>query len=50
VATVDCDEAQGFYFGRPVPTAEIAAIMLADFNARLPIRATETRHGALRAG
>ena len=51
VAAVDCDEAQGFYFGRPVPTAEIAAIMLADFNARLPIRETGTRHiGALRAG
>jgi diguanylate cyclase (GGDEF)-like protein len=28
---VDGDQAQGFYFGRPVPAAEVAATILADF-------------------
>jgi len=26
-----CDEVQGFYFGRPMPTADLAATILADF-------------------
>jgi EAL domain-containing protein (putative c-di-GMP-specific phosphodiesterase class I) len=51
VDTVDCDEAQGYYFGRPAPAADVAAIVLADFNARLPTSATATRHaGVMRAG
>jgi diguanylate cyclase (GGDEF)-like protein len=28
------DQAQGFYFGRPVPAAEIAAVILTDFHHR----------------
>jgi EAL domain-containing protein (putative c-di-GMP-specific phosphodiesterase class I) len=27
----DGDQAQGFYFGRPVPVAEVAATILTDF-------------------
>jgi diguanylate cyclase (GGDEF)-like protein len=37
VRKVNCDQAQGFYFGRPMPSAEVAAFILADFKGRLPI-------------
>src|SRR5471032_1608040 len=30
----DGDQVQGFYFGRPLPAAEIAATVLADFQRR----------------
>src|SRR5580692_2100643 len=32
----DGDQAQGFYFGRPVPAAEVAARILADFQQQHP--------------
>jgi diguanylate cyclase (GGDEF)-like protein len=32
----DGDQAQGFYFGRPIPTAEVAARILADFQQQHP--------------
>jgi diguanylate cyclase (GGDEF)-like protein len=32
----DGDQAQGFYFGRPVPASEVAANILADFQKRHP--------------
>jgi diguanylate cyclase (GGDEF)-like protein len=32
----DGDQAQGFYFGRPVPAAEVAANILADFQQQHP--------------
>ncbi len=32
----DGDQAQGFYFGRPVPAAEVAANILADFQQQYP--------------
>jgi EAL domain-containing protein (putative c-di-GMP-specific phosphodiesterase class I) len=31
VRDVDCDQIQGFYFGRPMPAGELAAHILADF-------------------
>jgi EAL domain-containing protein (putative c-di-GMP-specific phosphodiesterase class I) len=33
----DGDQAQGFFFGRPVPATEIAASLLADFRKRRPL-------------
>jgi hypothetical protein len=30
------EQAQGFYFGRPVPASELAASILADFHKPLP--------------
>ena len=32
----DGDQAQGFYFGRPIPSAEVAARILADFQQQHP--------------
>jgi EAL domain-containing protein (putative c-di-GMP-specific phosphodiesterase class I) len=34
---VDGDQAQGFYFGRPVPLSEVAASILADFHKARPV-------------
>ncbi len=34
LAQVDGDQAQGFYFGRPIPTSEVGANILADFQRR----------------
>jgi EAL domain-containing protein (putative c-di-GMP-specific phosphodiesterase class I) len=31
---VDGDQAQGYFFGRPVPAAEVGAHILADFHAK----------------
>jgi EAL domain-containing protein (putative c-di-GMP-specific phosphodiesterase class I) len=31
---VDGDQAQGFFFGRPVPASEVSATILADFQKR----------------
>jgi len=36
---VQCDEAQGFYFGRPVPVNELPALIAADAKSRLPRQA-----------
>jgi predicted signal transduction protein with EAL and GGDEF domain len=33
---VDGDQAQGFFFGRPIPASEVSAKILADFQKRLP--------------
>jgi EAL domain-containing protein (putative c-di-GMP-specific phosphodiesterase class I) len=41
--TVNCDEVQGFHFGRPAPAADLAAIILTDFS-----RSTETDQTAQR--
>jgi EAL domain-containing protein (putative c-di-GMP-specific phosphodiesterase class I) len=37
VRKIKFDQAQGFYFGRPMPATELAASILADFKNRLPI-------------
>ena len=34
IREIDCDEVQGFYFGRPVAEADVARIILADFRIR----------------
>ena len=34
---IDGDQAQGFFFGRPVPASEIGAGVLADFQKLLPM-------------
>ena len=34
---VDGDQAQGFFFGRPVPASEVSATILADFQKALPM-------------
>jgi len=34
--TVDGDQAQGFFFGRPVPASEVGAIILASFQKTHP--------------
>jgi diguanylate cyclase (GGDEF)-like protein len=39
LAEANAEQAQGFYFGRPVPAAELAASILADFN-RAPSQRT----------
>ena len=45
----NADQAQGFYFGRPVPAAEIAASILADFkHARPEGRPAPEREAKLR--
>jgi diguanylate cyclase (GGDEF)-like protein len=36
------EQAQGFYFGRPVPASELAANILADFQTTLPTSLSET--------
>jgi diguanylate cyclase (GGDEF)-like protein len=36
------DQAQGFYFGRPVPASELAASILADFNKASPMPSSAT--------
>ena len=33
---VQCDEVQGFYFGRPMPVRDLAGWILADFKDRFP--------------
>jgi len=42
--TVDGDQAQGFFFGRPVPASEIAATILLDFQRsnKRPARPAES--------
>lgn len=42
VRHVQCDQVQGFYFGEPVPDAEIAAMILTDFQDTLA-KAAEAR-------
>jgi EAL domain-containing protein (putative c-di-GMP-specific phosphodiesterase class I) len=39
---VDGDQAQGFFFGRPVPASEVSANILADFQKRHPPRSSAT--------
>jgi diguanylate cyclase (GGDEF)-like protein len=34
IREIDCDEVQGFYFGRPAPESDVARIILADFRIR----------------
>jgi EAL domain-containing protein (putative c-di-GMP-specific phosphodiesterase class I) len=34
--TLQCDEAQGFYFGRPMPVTDLAAWIMTDFKDRFP--------------
>jgi EAL domain-containing protein (putative c-di-GMP-specific phosphodiesterase class I) len=33
---VDGEQAQGFFFGRPVPASDVSANILADFQKRFP--------------
>jgi diguanylate cyclase (GGDEF)-like protein len=40
------EQAQGFYFGRPVPAAELAASILADFEKALPMPSSATAQDA----
>ncbi len=37
------DQAQGFFFGRPVPASEVGASILADFQHRALTPATENK-------
>jgi len=37
---VDGDQAQGFFFGRPIPSSEVAASILANFQKMLPTPST----------
>jgi len=43
----DCDQAQGYFFGRPVPASDVAALILEDFQAKhllpSPARAPEEK-------
>jgi EAL domain-containing protein (putative c-di-GMP-specific phosphodiesterase class I) len=32
----DADQVQGFFFGRPIPTSEISAVILKNFQKLLP--------------
>jgi EAL domain-containing protein (putative c-di-GMP-specific phosphodiesterase class I) len=36
----DSDQAQGFFFGRPVPASEVGSNILADFQRTLPTRSS----------
>jgi diguanylate cyclase (GGDEF)-like protein len=38
----DGDQAQGYFFGRPVPASEVGAQILADFQKRLPVPSSAT--------
>jgi diguanylate cyclase (GGDEF)-like protein len=38
------DQAQGYYFGRPVPASEVAATILSDFAKTLPKQSSATAH------
>ncbi len=38
---VDGDQAQGFFFGRPIPSSEVAASILTNFQKTLPTPATD---------
>jgi len=38
----DGDQAQGFFFGRPVPASEVGANILADFRKRHPAPSSAT--------
>jgi EAL domain-containing protein (putative c-di-GMP-specific phosphodiesterase class I) len=40
--TVDGDQAQGFFFGRPVPASEVGATILADFQKTHPAPSSAT--------
>jgi diguanylate cyclase (GGDEF)-like protein len=40
------EQAQGFYFGRPMPASELAASILADFQKALPTRSLEDAQAA----
>jgi diguanylate cyclase (GGDEF)-like protein len=41
--TLGCDEVQGYYFGRPVPATDLAAMILADFRKEAPSRTAGKR-------
>jgi predicted signal transduction protein with EAL and GGDEF domain len=38
------EQAQGIYFGRPMPASELAASILADFQKALPTPSSATAH------
>jgi EAL domain-containing protein (putative c-di-GMP-specific phosphodiesterase class I) len=42
----NADQAQGYYFGRPVPESELAASILADFQMALPKPSSEAAQEA----
>jgi diguanylate cyclase (GGDEF)-like protein len=44
----DGDQAQGFFFGRPLPASELAASILADFQKTLPLPSTPAQETKLR--
>jgi diguanylate cyclase (GGDEF)-like protein len=41
--TVNGDQVQGFFFGRPVPASELGASILADFEKTMPVASPATR-------
>jgi EAL domain-containing protein (putative c-di-GMP-specific phosphodiesterase class I) len=41
VRKVECDQAQGFYFGRPMPATDLAACIVANFEARRPMQSAD---------
>jgi diguanylate cyclase (GGDEF)-like protein len=41
----DADQVQGFFFGRPVSTSEVGAIILKDFQKLLPTESSAKAHG-----
>jgi sensor c-di-GMP phosphodiesterase-like protein len=44
--SVDGDQAQGFFFGRPVPASELSASILADFEKTTPAPSSATAQAA----
>jgi EAL domain-containing protein (putative c-di-GMP-specific phosphodiesterase class I) len=44
--TADGDQAQGFFFGRPVPASELGVSILADFEKTMPTASSATAQSA----
>jgi EAL domain-containing protein (putative c-di-GMP-specific phosphodiesterase class I) len=43
---IDADQVQGFFFGRPIPSSEISAVVLKAFQKLLPTQSPATSHDA----
>jgi EAL domain-containing protein (putative c-di-GMP-specific phosphodiesterase class I) len=44
----DGDQAQGFYFGRPIPASDVGASILADFQKAIPRPSVPAKEAKLR--